>query len=589
MSKRQRIFIILFYCTAVFLSPAAIAQGNLQRQVSLADIRQQQIGQLLDKISQQTNFSFAYTNHSIPADSTVSLARYNGTVNTLLTTILGHEYEFKEVPGYIILRHAPGKMDLEADVESASQRNAIIKGVIRDAASGKGLSSVSVYEKNLLTSALTDQHGNFELRLKKPGTTIFLSASREHYRDTSLNILLPVIVSATHQNRRYRYYPGNEAGLEQTRLGRFFTSSRQRLQNMNLGKLFAYSPYQLSFVPGLSTHGMYNSQVINRFSLNVLGGYTAGVSGAELAGVFNINQADVEGFQAAGVFNISGRDVNGVQLSGLFNSIAGRVNGTQAGGLLNKSGSIGTGAQLAGFANITGESHGLQIGAFGNYAARKAGLQLSAFGNYAGQGAAGQLTAFMNTSGGASGWQFAALMNIAHKVKGFQFAGLLNVADSSDYPIGLVNLIKNGRKGISIATDESSFVNTGFRSGGKSLYGLLAVGLRPEKKARYGLEIGFGAHIVNRRLFGLDAEITSRTFTDFNQHHTSILSVKALPGINITKNIRLFAGPSLFYTSTDVESGELPGGWKVSEHLNSNGTILRSFRAGWAGGLQFNW
>jgi hypothetical protein len=37
--------------------------------------------------------------------------------------------------------------------------------------------------------------------------------------------------------------------------------------------------------------------------MNVIGGYTAGVDGLEMGGVFNINQKDVRYFQMAGVFN----------------------------------------------------------------------------------------------------------------------------------------------------------------------------------------------------------------------------------------------------------------------------------------------
>ncbi|PST83561.1 hypothetical protein C7T94_13540 [Pedobacter yulinensis] len=580
------LFLFAAWC-GLFLSLQARAQGNLQRQVTLSDIRQQQIGQLLDKIAAQTDFSFAYNNHSIPADSAVSLARYQGTVNTLLSTILGNEYEFKEVPGYIILRHAPGKLDLQADIESNSSRTALVRGQIRDAATGRPLELVSVYEKNLLTSALTDAQGNFELRLKRPGETVLLSASRDRYRDTSLHLLLPVVVSSTERKRRYRYYPADEEDLQSSRLGRFFTSSRQRVQNLNLGKLFAYSPYQLSFVPGLSTHGMYNSQVINRVSLNIIGGYTAGVSGAELAGAFNINRADVDGFQAAGLFNISGRNLNGAQIGGAFNAVAGKINGTQATGLLNRSGSLGTGAQIAGFANITGESKGLQVAAFGNYAAREAGLQLSGFGNRAGSGAGGQLGGLVNIARGTSGWQASAFMNIAKKVKGFQFAGLINVADSSDYPVGFVNFIKNGSKSISVGLDEASFFSMAFRSGGRVLYGLLAVGYRPEKPSRYGLEVGFGGHLLKRKHFALDAEISNRTFTDFDQHNASLLSVRALPAIHITRNLRLFAGPSLSLASFDLKDTSRLPGWIIRE--SSSEENRRGLVAGWSVGLQMAW
>lgn len=62
----------------------------------------------------------------------------------------------------------------------------------------------------------------------------------------------------------------------------------------------------MSLTPGLSTHGFFNSQIVNTFSLNLIGGATAGVDGTELAGGFNVNQYDMRGAQFAGVINVVG-------------------------------------------------------------------------------------------------------------------------------------------------------------------------------------------------------------------------------------------------------------------------------------------
>ncbi|WP_146753028.1 hypothetical protein [Sphingobacterium multivorum] len=80
---------------------------------------------------------------------------------------------------------------------------------------------------------------------------------------------------------------------------------------MNLGGMFLYSPYQISMTPGLSTHGFIRSQIVNKFSINIIGGSTAGVKGMELGGVFNMNQYDMQGMQMAGVFNAVGGNVRG--------------------------------------------------------------------------------------------------------------------------------------------------------------------------------------------------------------------------------------------------------------------------------------
>jgi hypothetical protein len=44
----------------------------------------------------------------------------------------------------------------------------------------------------------------------------------------------------------------------------------------------------------VGTHGKLSGQVTNNFSFNILGGYGAGVNGAEVGGLFNIDKKDVK-------------------------------------------------------------------------------------------------------------------------------------------------------------------------------------------------------------------------------------------------------------------------------------------------------
>ncbi|WP_158800028.1 hypothetical protein [Pedobacter sp. L105] len=166
---------------------------------------------------------------------------------------------------------------------------------MRDISDQRPVVQASVYEKNLLLSTLTDDRGYFELKLKNFTGSVTLTASKEDYRTTSVNLLPEVIVNDKSPNKKYKYYPDNATGndVEHSRFARFFISSKQLLQALNVGNFFASSPYQISLVPGLSTHGLYNSQVIDHLSLNLLGGYTAGIDGVELASLFNINRKDM--------------------------------------------------------------------------------------------------------------------------------------------------------------------------------------------------------------------------------------------------------------------------------------------------------
>jgi hypothetical protein len=489
------------------------AQNNLMKEVTIVQMNQQRIGRILDKISNNGNFHFAYNNQTIPADSIVSVSGYRGTIYNLLNTLLGADYEFKEVPGYIVLRHAPGRLSLTAEVEEDQSKQFIIKGYVTDAYNHQQVKQVSIYEKNQLISTLTNEQGYFELKLSGYKGALALVASKENYRDTALYVLHNVSVNPTSSKRAYKYYPEDEhQGKTESRFSRFFSSSRQRIQNLNLGGFFAESPYQFSLTPGLSTHGMYNSQVINHFSYNLLGGYTAGIQGVEVAGLFNIDRKDVDGLQVAGLFNVVGGSVSGVQIAGLS----------------NKSGDINDGFQLAG------------------------------------------------------------IMNIAGKVKGVQLAGLVNIADSSDYPIGLVNIVKNGEKSLSLSTDEFFFTHVNFRSGGRVLYGIVGLGYKLNgDPIRYALELGFGAHLIRGNHFNLDGEYLNQASIDFRGNSSRNNSFRLLPGYRLTKQLKFFAGPSFNIYSGTVKDGLKIPGWQL--HQSASGNNITNMHIGLNTGLQWIW
>ncbi len=91
----------------------------------------------------------------------------------------------------------------------------------------------------------------------------------------------------------YRYAKVDSEMVERTTIGKWFVSSKQKIQSINLRKFFVVRPYQVSVIPGVSTNGALNSQVINNFSFNILGGYSGGTNGFELGGLFNIDKKDV--------------------------------------------------------------------------------------------------------------------------------------------------------------------------------------------------------------------------------------------------------------------------------------------------------
>ncbi|WP_214072739.1 hypothetical protein [Mucilaginibacter sp. dw_454] len=540
MIIRLRIF---FFCLSfIILSTRVSAQNYLTGQVTIGRIEHQRIGAVLKKISNNAQFTFAYNNQTIPADSLISITAFNGTIYSFLSYTLGPDYEFKEVPGYIVLRHAPNKMVLNAAVDQVKDQEVTIRGQVINAAGLRPLRQVSIYEKDQLVSTLTDDQGRFELSLKNQNGPILLTASKENYRDTSLYFLQEVKVNSKKKKRYYKYYPDQAVNKLGRGFARFFIGSKQQIQSMNLGGFFAFSPYQVSLTPGLSSHGMYSGQVVDHFSLNVLGGYTAGVQGTEVAGLFNVNRWDVSSFQAAGLFNLVGGNMHGVQVGGVYNQVIGQAKGFHVAGLYNQISGKVSGFQVAGLANSTGDVNGLQV---------------------------------------------AGLLNVAKKVKGVQLAGLFNVADSSDYPVALINFIKNGRKSLSVSYDETQYIHVDYRSGGRVLYSLIGAGYNPGEPNRCAFDIGFGAHLINQHQFTLDGEYAYAALADFKKDPDQISSFRLLAGLKLSKRIQLFAGPEISTASYPASNPLDLHGWPVHTFIGK--TDINNVYAGVTGGLQLTW
>lgn len=565
------------------------AQSYLMKEISIKEIKQQPLSSILNKISSKQDFYFAYNNRIVPADSLVTVSGFRGTIFDFLEQTLGENYEFKEVPGYIVLTFAPDKLTITADLIKDQGTQAVIKGYILDASNNKGITKASVYEKNLLISTLTNDRGYFELKLKNYNGPIRLTASKENYRDTSVLILADVIVSDKQINKSYSYYPDSRSakGIVQSHFAKFFVGSKQLVQDLNLGNYFASSPYQISLIPGLSTHGMYSSQVIDHMSFNLLGGYAAGIDGFELAGIFNINRKSMRFLQVAGIFNLVGDSTKGIQMAGVYNHVMNNASGLQIGGLVNQSYKFSNGIQLAGLANFDSTAKGLQMACIINKSTTAKGAAIAGLTNIARDSSGIQLAGILNVGGNVSGMQLAAFMNVAKKVKGFQ-VGFINIADSCDYQIGILNINKSGGKSIAVSTDENLGAHIDFRSGGKALYSLLGVGytLRPNKD-RYLLDVGLGAHITNNKRFFLNGEYVFSLNSDLKKDPNYTSSVKMLPGFKLNKHLVLFAGPSVNLISQMVNDQTKIHGWVIKNYSSNNN--INTAAVGITGGLAFMW
>jgi len=577
------VFFLLFLVSFGHTTYSQVLQRNIQFHTD-GDVS---VKSMLDSVSTKNGFYFSYESKVLEMDKSLQISDFKGTLEEFLVTTLGDQYEYREIPGYIIIRYAPERLDLDAEIDSKA-RKVTVKGYVTNLNTQDAVKNASIFDKNSLTSTLTDDKGYFKISYKETGQSIWLTLKKENYRDTTFLLLPTVNIVADKEGRRFRFIPddGSTDKLEESFVGRMFIGLGQRFQRINLGGFFAESPFQMSFVPGLSSRGLMTSQSINKFSLNVLGGYTAGVEGLEIAGIFNINQKNVKSVQVAGIFNVVGGSAEGLQVGGVYNSVFKNMYGLQIGGLHNHVAKNASGLQIAGLVNRTDSIAHSQIGGLVNHARSARGFQIAGLVNNVKVESNGlQLAGLANHASVSARVQIAGITNRAKTVSGFQL-GLINFAGSSDYPIGLLNFIKDGEKSIGISIDESSISHFTFRSGGRKLYGLLGLTYKTEvADIPLGIEAGFGIHLIPEKQFSLDFEFANVVVSDFLEESNTIASFRLMPGFKLGKHFKLVGSPTLNFAVLDPGQGDYIKGWAFAERVNKNGEYKAY--AGLYGGLQF--
>jgi hypothetical protein len=521
--KTTRQFVLTFFLVLPLNS--AFAQGLLGKYLSV-DVKSHRVADVLTEISKKGEFHFSYGGQNFPKDSLVTFKADNQTVSQMLTTLLGDRYEFEERRNYIIITPALQRLSfINTDVTS-DNNNYSISGIVVNVKTGQRLMNTSVYEKEQLVSTITDEHGYFRLKLRSNSLDLVrITASKYAYRDTSLSFLNTVVIS---NRSRARIFNHNGRDIEATALGRIFTTAAQRIQSINIQDFFANRPFQVSVTPGLSSHGALSSQVINKFSLNLAGGYTAGVDGLEVGGLFNINKRDTRYLQLAGVFNLVGGTVTGMQLAGVSNQALDTVKGVQ----------------LAGFIN-TAESQ-------------------------------------------VSGLQLSALNNRAHKLKGVQI-GLVNQADSSTgASIGLLNIVNNGFYRVSMSASSMMPVNFSFASGTRDFYTLVHVGGDPfAKYPQLSMGLGIGHDfIISRRVFAsasLNYHVSGENIT----FQDKLKQGKLLLNAQLSNKVSVYAGPvyNIFKPKWRQTSIVSEGVTYPNYYYDGN---YQEKSLGWEAGVSFN-
>lgn len=555
------------------------SQRHLDKLISM-NVRNERVSEVLGKMSKAGGFYFSYSGRLFSQDSILSMNTANQPVRDVLDQLFAGKVDYKEFNEHIILRYAAHHFTIEPENITSAEGLYIISGWVVDTQSGARVRQASVYEKRLLPSTLTDQNGYFTLKFKGDHKEVILTASKDNYRDTSLVFLADIKVKPEGYKDSKETAGNFQNGVETSGFSRFFIGSRQRIQSMNIPDFFANMPYQASLVPGLSSHGLMSSQVVNKFSLNLIGGYTAGVNGVELGGVFNISKGAVKKLQVAGLFNVIGGSVEGIQLAGLVNDVRTDVSGVQAAGLFNSVRKKMGGVQIAGLANLVIDTlGGTQAAGLFNVATQAAaGVQIAGIGNIAAKS--------------FSGTQIAGIFNFARDMHGLQI-GLINLSENNDgVSIGLINVVRNGYNKISISSNELINANVAYKMGNAKLYNILFAGKNFSKTERLEtVGFGFGHDFIFTKRFSIAGEFSSQYLYLGNWDYANYLNrFQGNLQYQFVKGVTIFGGPVYSVYTSDAPVGSSAKGYKQQVYPNKRNDYSDSIKGwfGWNVGITLN-
>ncbi len=580
------------------------AQAPLERKVSVR-LDNARLADALSTVARQGNFNFSYASTLFDAERRVDLVASNVPVRQVLDQLFRGSLQYKNRGDYVILRRA--------DPEDSGPRFFVVTGTVTDRRTGERLSRASVYDRRTLAATLTDASGAFRLRLPTRPERAELRIESRWYEPQTLVVrfpapedsgpravaLAPKPAPSPEPLQPLSLRPESDSlrSFETAGLVRTFVSPEQQALAETVSDTIRRRA-QVSLLPYLGTNHRLSGSVINRFSLNVLAGYSGGVEGLEVGGLLNLVRGPVSGVQVAGFGNLVRGPVNGVQIGGFFNQNFGETHGTQIAGFANSNWQDAEGVQVAGFVNfarknlravqvagfvnaVNGSMKGVQISGYVNAnRGSNEGFQLAGFANLNGHANRGvQIGGFANatladneglqlagwanlTWGTQRGWQISNI-NIARRVVGGHQLGLFNYADSSTTtPIGLLSYVhRGGYHHVEVSADEALPINLTFRTGTRSFYTLFTAGLNPFPDQNLLWRTGFGLgrswRMSRSRRWWLNSEAVAYDVAElhFDEFDTDLFKLNLLVERELGRHWAVAAGPSLNLYIRSAEDG----------------------------------
>jgi hypothetical protein len=185
----------------------------------------------------------------------------------------------------------------------------------------------------------------------------------------------------------------------------------------------------------------------------------------------------------------------------------------------------------------------------------------------------GSQIGLLNIGGTVTGMQLG-LLNIAKSVRGLQL-GLLNIAQTSDAPVGLLNIITKGEYHLTAWTNETSVANLALKIGGEHVYSVLTAGFNPRGNGKpsfsYGLGLGFRVRFGH--WYGeveASADSVRSLGGPLTAENALSTGLRVNVGYQLAGAVAVFAGPQLYtligFEGTQVQS-LAPWGFALSDRV----------------------
>ncbi|WP_196889083.1 LA_2272 family surface repeat-containing protein [Aureivirga sp. CE67] len=582
LKKIFSVFLFLFFSGINFLFSQS--KNILQEKISVS-YKDAKITTILNDLSSDLHFDYAY-NSEIVEEKKITIKVQDKSFEEFLnifSDLINASFKYKN--GFLVLKVK----------EKKKNRKHSLSGLVLNLKTKQPVSNVVISEKHLGKIAKSDTLGNFLLEVEGPlDLNLHLSFEKEGFSqkdikikfDKSQDIQLQLQPKLKEKVTGINYDSSKLTSHVQlsfddenlTKVNSFFEDEFKTTTSNN--SPFEFRPFQFSLIPSVSTNGKKRNVSVNTFSVNFILGYAASLNGAEIgvgtnvlkyngngvqiAGVGNIIGGNQYGLQAAGIFNITSLKSTGIQFAGFMNKTNRGVKGIQFSGFVNLNSDYLEGIQFAGFLNATDSGFGIQAGGVSNVVNNDfVGIQVSSTLNKVGGTLKGiQFSGGVN-KGNVSGIQ-ASLLNFAEESKGFQIGifnetstmkgfqiGIVNKADNYEkgIPIGIVSLVKNGKKVLQYSHSSIGLNEVAFKSGVQRLYGIFTTGILSQKEVnKFSFGYGFGTEFKLNKWLDLNFEQHVKRI-QFNRREGGKYWLRFGTNLNfsITKNFGITTGANYNY------------------------------------------